>query len=378
MSKSDNNQSIDYTLKMGHGRDLSDDGWEKVMPLDIEYWKTATSILKNYQIKIREFSYNIQFDWKPLLRRHQYNYSVMEKLHFEMHGKNRKDEVWKLLDSFKNSDVQINCRSMLPEGYETPDEDETPYKLRASDYSVLAVESSLHDVFLIMNIASPGSCNMTCKVGSSNKIAFSPKIKLGNYFFDSATLHSHGGKWPPLSNIPLEQVLSWFNTVRNQGSQVPESNLEKVLFAILHICLEDLSHTTILWLFNALETLFDTRPGENFRSLVSRIGLLLSPNKQEMKTLNANLRKMYEFRSSFIHGGIEVYHPMMNEIIDTRVDEKFSRIMHLSDFGFTLLIASIHEIIRRDWHEITFTDELVGQTKQATNLAAPQNIPTVN
>ena len=123
-----------------------------------------------------------------------------------------------------------------------------------------------------------------------------------------------------------------------------------------------LSPTIVIWLFYALETLFDTKAGENFRILTERMQLLLSPNEKETKILRRNLRAMYDLRSSFVHGGLEIAHPMHNEALDRDVDEKYARISNVSEFGFGLVLNAVQAVIEKDWRWPQFKEVLYGKS----------------
>jgi hypothetical protein len=71
----------------------------------------------------------------------------------------------------------------------------------------------------------------------------------------------------------------------------------------MHLAKTDLSLNTIIWLFYALETLYDTQPGENRRALITRIGLVLSPDDKQRAYLKKELRDLYC-----------VFHAMVNSV----------------------------------------------------------------
>jgi hypothetical protein len=141
----------------------------------------------------------------------------------------------------------------------------------------------------------------------------SSSFELSEYNFDLANLDGHEGKWPAPRTLPLDRALSWYKRIRVGVTQVPSNSMEKVLFALMHLARTNVSVNTVVWLFYGLETSFDTRPGENFRTLVNRICLWLAPTDHQKAILKRNLRALYDIRSSFVHGGREVIHPLHNE-----------------------------------------------------------------
>jgi len=233
------------------------------------------------------------------------------------------------------------------------------------NHALYHVESFLHDMFLILNLAAPGSCSLwraTLRAkGSLARFRFArSELSLSDYEFDNAYMGIYWKKWPAPKIMELDKVAEWYRAVRNEINQIPENRAQKVLFALMHISKADTSLDVITWLFYALETLYDTQPGENRRALTNRIGLMLSPNDKQRSYLKDELRKLYEIRSGFIHGGLEITHPMSNERLDKRVDGKFRELMDASEFGFATLLTSVQSAIERGCKELNFKETLVG------------------
>jgi hypothetical protein len=145
------------------------------------------------------------------------------------------------------------------------------------------VQSTIHDIFLIMNITAPGCCDFyrASLIGGR----FEPDISLSNIDFESALLVHLDNGWPTLRILKLQSVISWFDAVRQGASQIPQNPMERVLFALLHMSKISQSPITVIWLFYAFESLLQTRAGENFSSIVRRLCLLLEANKQQSELL---------------------------------------------------------------------------------------------
>ena len=188
-----------------------------------------------------------------------------------------------------------------------------------------------------------------------------PYADTSNYYFEAAFLYSKDHSWPVIENLPLRTVHSWLSSVRAELSMVPSTRMESVIFALLHISQAGASPTAVTWLFYALETFYDTKTGENFRSMVERIRIFLSPDDKQLQNLRKKLRLLYDIRSAFIHGGLRVIHPLNNEILDKSIEEEYSRLSDAIDFGFCLILSSIQEIIKRGWIEPEFREIVVGK-----------------
>jgi hypothetical protein len=117
---------------------------------------------------------------------------------------------------------------------------------------------------------------------------------------------------------------------------------------------------SVIWLFYAFESLFQTRAGENLSAIVRRICLLLEADKQQSELLRKEFRSLYDIRSTIVHGGFEIIHPLHNEILDKRVNDSFFALLTAVDFGHAVLMACIQSIIERNWRVVIFDEKLSG------------------
>jgi hypothetical protein len=224
--------------------------------------------------------------------------------------------------------------------------------------SINVVESLIHDIFLMMNIAAPSCWDFyrASLVGGDRLV----DISLSNFYFDAAIQFSLDGGWPPSRVLELDRVISWFDTIRQGASQVPQNRMEKVLFALLHISKTDTTPLVVIWLFYAFESLLQTRVGENVSMIVRRLCLLLEANQQQSELLRKRIRMLYDIRSAIVHGGFEVAHPMHNEVLDKRVEASFERLLDATIYGYAVLLASIQTMIERNWRFPCFEEVLRG------------------
>lgn len=220
------------------------------------------------------------------------------------------------------------------------------------------VECYIYDLFVIMNLASPASFNLYNARFKGRTHFERPRFSMSSNIFEIAALRSRDGHWPSINDLSLADVANWYKLARGELSMVPATRMQRVIFALLHLAKIDISPSQVIWLFYALESLFDTKPGENFRSLVQRIELLLTADRAESKRLRSKMRELYDLRSAFVHGGLKVIHPLHNEVLDKSVDVEASRLMTAIDFGCQLLVASLQEVIRRGWIEPIFQEIL--------------------
>jgi hypothetical protein len=321
------------------GRSISDKAWQTIEPAHIGLWKAAVILLGERKLIYDKTNYAVAIDWTPTLRRHERHYSAMRYIE-----NNRQRE---LNDRLERADFPR--RSSKNEIRVSP----KSHKHNLSS----VVTSAIYDIFLIMNIAGPGCCDF--HRASLLRAPYETDVSLSNIHFESAlqVYLDHG--WPTSRVLELGKVISWFNSVRQGTSQVPQNPMERVLFALLHMSKIDTSPMTVIWLFYAFESLLQTRAGENFSSIVRRLCLLLEANKPQSDILKKKMRALYDIRSAIVHGGFEVAHPMHDEVLDKRVEDSFGRLLDATDYGHAILLSSIQKTIENGWRFPRF-DEVVG------------------
>jgi hypothetical protein len=333
------NSSIVKTVDLGIHltTNISDDGWQTIDPLHIACWIDAKSSLAFQTCELKSTRFDLSVDWSPVIRRLAKVHGVKKRLDKAIGT----PEAARVVEQFPRSPVRVKfeCASTgkMPEGLFVID---------------TLIESFLFDFFLIMNIASPASCNFyKTKIVPAGRF-FEHGVDLSNHFFETSVLNSQSGNWPRTEFLPLSLTRDWYFSVRSRLRMLPQSRLEKVLFAILHIChIDAISPVTLIWIFYALETLFDTKAGENFRSLMSRIQLLLSPDPAEFKKLKKKMRDLYDLRSAFVHGGLDVIHPMHNESLDASIDGMTFRLLDATNYGFQIILSSLQVFSPNNYKE---------------------------
>jgi hypothetical protein len=334
-----------YFVMYSHGRD-GEENWASTYPVDIAAWSQAINMVGARTYSHQGVQASVKIDFRPLIRRLKVDQKCTQIIYSDGGEKAKLDAARKLGTPLKVPfSVTLKGRNGL-----------TKYHW----YAPFFAESTIYDAFVTMNIAVPGCFNAWRVKFVDRKRRLPSELNLSAFYFDNAWFDTYDGKWPKVTAMPIGQVSTWFARVRRGVNQVPESRMEKVVFALMHICKGNSSPETIIWIFHALETLFDTRAGENFRALLTRIQLLLQPDDKQFATLKKRLRELYDLRSAFVHGGLEVGHPIHSEVIDKRLDEQYGRLLNANLFGFTLLLSSIQNTIGRNWVEPRFNETLTG------------------
>lgn len=243
-----------YTLVIRNtGRSASDEGWETIEPAHVKLWECAAILLAERTTIHKKQSLAIYFDWSPMLRRQKRHLAAMN--YFVTGPETSLDERARKAD-FPSSPTRVTVRSQ--------------------DFSI--AQNVIHDLFLIMNLAGPGCFDLygasLLGVGRHNT-----DISLSNYHFEAALLVQASDKWPTSRILELSKVIAWYDAVRTGASQIPQNQMEKVLFALLHISKTGTSPMVVIWLFYAFESMLQTRVGENVSAIVNRMPCCLTRTK---------------------------------------------------------------------------------------------------
>lgn len=285
--------------------------------------------------------FHVEFDWSPLGRRQKRHHSALKRIERNIA---RKVDPWLEVRFPKKPtaiEVTVSCK-----------------KAHTNLVSSVAAVV-IHDCFLAANLAAPGSFDLyRAKVTSHY---FAPELSMSNVFFEQS-LYAKNAFPTKAEFLELDLVVQWLRSVRTASTLTPHNPTEKALVALLHLSSQELSPTTIIWLFYAFESLLQTKTGENRSMLVRRIAQLLDLEAEAVILLRRQLNSLYDLRSSIVHGGLELIHPVHNEILDPRTDEKFQQLLSSADFGCTILVLCLQRLIMRGWRWPQFTEAMTGES----------------
>ncbi|WP_175626137.1 MULTISPECIES: hypothetical protein [Oxalobacteraceae] len=315
----------DYKESEDHAR-LSLDLWENL---------PASICERTYQHEKRIIT--VQVEWTAVVELLRQQYKISSLLH-----KTSRISQQDLAILFKTQEVP--CRVTIS--------GDTAIEKGVNSHYQSFVECFLYDVFLILNLSVPGSADFY-NVGFIDTDKSFKSLQLSAYYLELLS-QDKSPDWPKAKTIDVTQVEHWYNGIHRPTAQVAENPVESALFSLLHICRSRGEPGDIVWIFYGFESLFKTRVGENFSALVERISLLLSPDEKQKAVLRKQLRKMYDFRSSFVHGGLQVIHPMHHDGLDDRINSSYGNTVQLSIYGTKLLTACIQKFAMENWKSISF------------------------
>ncbi|MFJ2379884.1 hypothetical protein [Pseudomonas protegens] len=343
---------VDIHLK-NTGREIEHDRWEEVDAKDVLLWEFVNESLEAGTYSHNEIVVTVECDFSAMLERYEWHKEINY--------------------AYRHSD-EVKTRALWGDGSSTYGIDFTATVVLVGDealsehswYPVFFVEKYLYDIFFIMNMSLPGSCNFYgLRCGESKLRGESSSTHLTGLHFEQGHYDRlDGSKLAPME-LPIGTVSSWYRRLGLGVKQKSETGVEKAIFSLLHLCRKDVDVSSVVWIFHALEAIYGTKVGEGFTNIVDRVAMLLELDLKEKKRLKKILRELYDFRSSFVHGGYKVHHPMSMEVFDARLNDDYSKMLGIVQSGFNIVVLSLQVLINNDWVGIKVDESLSGL--QATN-----------
>jgi hypothetical protein len=168
-------------------------------------------------------------------------------------------------------------------------------------------ELFFHDVFLLLNLAAPGSFGGTISISGGElrvrALAFSPRV------FDHAS-----------GRVPLDRVMAWYDALHLGTRQVATGGPAVALFELLHLArAEEDEEVAVLRLARAAEALV------------------------EMEAL----ARLFELRDDIARGRTPVFHPLHDDALDPTVLDATREWIEVADQAAGLIIDSLQTAILR-------------------------------
>jgi hypothetical protein len=170
------------------------------------------------------------------------------------------------------------------------------------------VELLFHDVFLLLNLASPGSFGGTISITGS-------ELRVRELTFDPRVFAIAGA-----GALPLDEVVAWYDGLHLGTQQVANGAAATALFQLLHLGrTAESEEESIVRLASAAEALLG-RP--------------------------QSLRRLFELREEIARGGTAVFHPMQDDALDPRVEDATREWIEVADAAAVAVIGALHAQIR--------------------------------
>ena len=338
--------SLVTVRRRGWGRLDEHEQREEIKSGDMELLKQAISVIGPWHYMHGDVKIKIECDFSPFVEAYKIN---TESLNMAEAVRNLSIEQ---VESALFPELEFVVRVTFESGADLG---------RQQWYASYFVEQFLYDIFFVLNIARPGVCDfLGVRIDAGRGLV--TELRLSADCFESGfrSFLTGSSLFAPRI-LPLSSVVYWYKKLNVGVRQRAESGVEKAIFSVLHICCgTDVDVIWIIWAFHALEAIYGTKVGEGFTNLVERISTLLELDTQGKGILKKRLREMYDYRSSFVHGGYRVHHPMKNEIMDQGLNEDFSKLLDVSQFGFNLVVLSLQALVENGWYGLKIKEEMSG------------------
>ena len=209
-------------------------------------------------------------------------------------------------------------------------------------------------VLVLNQVASPGwICLGTGDVYFMDKLFGSaPSIKsiLQEVYNEIKTIG-----WPKLQILPFMQVWDWFNKHGLDFEKHSTSKTGTALNAFTHI-FDDHSRDTVLellWAMVGIEALYATSKDGIAEQIFTKSQILLG----EMTDFKKKLKEMYNFRSRFFHGDLNIP-PAMYEFYDAENEDYSKKLSSAAFLAIAILTATLQKMIILDKPSLKFKTEL--------------------
>lgn len=340
-----------HTLDVALGRITRSNefpSWEYVDGLDVSAWEWAHAHLRERKYFHSGCSVVVNTDLSPAYV-HIKDHATLNAKYHAPHQ--RDDGLKNLSKGFLRSEdkLRVTCEVRI-----TGNNEFVEYRW----YPRFFAERYFYDVFCIMNLAVPGSCDFLNIRFIENGKKESNRLKLSSYNLEESLYLKLEEKIPYARVLDIAMVCDWYDKLDLGVKQKANSQTEKALFSLLHLCKLDGDLASTIWIFHALEAIYSTRVGEGFTNLFNRISFLLDLDVSEKSRMKKNLRKLYDHRSSIVHGGYQVHFPTSWDPVDPSVDEDIMENYRLVQFGINLILASIQALIAKDWYGVEIEERM--------------------
>lgn len=162
------------------------------------------------------------------------------------------------------------------------------------------VELFFHDVFLLLNLAAPGSFDATISIGGG-------ALRVHELTFD-ARVFTYAR---PLATLPLTDVVRWYNGLQLGTQQLVSGGAATALVQLLHLA----------------------RGPENDEQSIFRLA-------NAAEAIEAKVpERLFELREEIARGKIPAIHPMQDDALDPRVEDITGEWIEVAD-------AAAHQVIK--------------------------------
>jgi len=198
-------------------------------------------------------------------------------------------------------------------------------------------ELFLHDAFLILNVAAPGSFGGAIRWSGGGfrdrDLLFDARV------FELAAVTAAVEGWPAIEPLSLSDVITWYDSLGIGIQQLATTNMARALFHLLYLARGEEDDTmSVVRLALALEAVFDARGaflGPRIESLLGR-----------SQSLHDELGRFTSDRDAIVLGTAPVAHPLYDDGLDARADDPSLNYTGVVDFASSVIVGALQQQVR--------------------------------
>ena len=235
------------------------------------------------------------------------------------------------------------------------------------------VERFLQQLFLAMNVSTPGSCNLSpCEfldLPDQNSVFPDEKsvpLNVNADTLDDALFDALEERWPKLGWIPFSDTWEWLHRDLAYDIEVAETPSQKAFFSLLRVCTWRQGETeNALILTQAFESILSPGKDSIQKTLKQRLEILVGPPPTHKKWFD----QLYELRSRIVHGVAEVPRPVgirrendpadRLRMVDPAVRKQGEEMARNEGRAVAVLLALLQDMVVHNTRAYNFEQQLV-------------------
>jgi hypothetical protein len=215
----------------------------------------------------------------------------------------------------------------------------------------------LQQLFLAMNIATPGSCNLDPWEDPEIESPPYPHPRLNADILDDAFFDALEEGWPELRRVSFGDAWNWLHRDMAYDIEVATEPTQKALFGLLRICTrEQWDPDNTLVLSRALEGLLAPRHGKIALELQKRLELIIGSPPGHPQWL----RQFYNLRSGVVHGSAPIIRPGENlHLLGPETRRLMEEAEAVEGRAVAVLLALLQDMVRSNTRAYRFGRTLI-------------------
>lgn len=210
------------------------------------------------------------------------------------------------------------------------------------------------DLLVMVNLSRVGSIEVSDSfLIQDGKVEFSEIPKIYTWSLQKALIFAESIGWPQLNVFEILQVWNWAINHKDFIDGFSKNAMGRALNAFSRMLdkANDDGPMILFWALVGIEALYINGKVALIEQVKEKSQILLGPQE----TFKSKIGQMYDFRSRFIHGDLD-FPPLylIGEASDNVVkyDDELDKSTIMAS---AILIATIQEIIKRNWDGLQFT-----------------------